>query len=128
MSAGRPDLVVLHGWGVNRCVWEDLRRPLAEHFRVHALDLPGFGGMPALDTYSLPRLAEHVLERAPAGACWLGWSLGAQIALQAALQAPQRIDRLVLVSATPRFMQAPDWPHGVEAVTMQRFCKLLNCR
>ena len=123
MSAARPDLVVLHGWGVNRCVWEDLQRPLARHFRVHALDLPGFGGTPALDSYSLPGLAEHVLERAPTGACWLGWSLGAQVALQAALQAPQKVDRLVLVSATPRFMQAPDWPHGVEAVTMRRFCE-----
>lgn len=122
MSSARPDLVVLHGWGVNRCVWEALQRPLAKHFRVRALNLPGFGGTPALDNYSLSRLAEHVLERVPAGACWLGWSLGAQVALQAALQAPQRIDRLVLVSATPRFMQAPDWPHGVEAVTMQRFC------
>lgn len=103
-------------------MWAGLRRGLSMHFQVHAVDLPGFGGTPALDSYSLSRLADHVLERVPSGACWLGWSLGAQVALQAALQAPQRVDRLVLVSATPRFMQGPDWPHGMQATTMQGFC------
>jgi pimeloyl-[acyl-carrier protein] methyl ester esterase len=121
-----PALVLLHGWGVNRCVWNHLVQPLSRHFRVHAPDLPGFGGTPAMDAYSLPLLADYMLDRVPSRACWLGWSLGGQVALQAALQAPQRVQRLVLVSATPCFMRSADWPHGLAVDDMRQFCAGLD--
>lgn len=126
MKESDPALVLLHGWGVNRGVWNHLMEPLSRHFRVHALDLPGFGGTPAMDAYSLPLLADYMLDRVPSRACWLGWSLGGQVALQAALQAPQRVQRLVLVGATPCFMRTADWPHGMAADDMRQFCAELN--
>ena len=42
--AGRgPDLVMVHGWGMNGAVFDAVGRELAQHFRVHILDLPGYG-------------------------------------------------------------------------------------
>jgi pimeloyl-[acyl-carrier protein] methyl ester esterase len=38
-----PDLVLLHGWGMHGGVWGDFALRLAEHHRVHAIDLPGHG-------------------------------------------------------------------------------------
>ena len=51
----------------------------------------------------------------------LGWSLGGTVALNWALQAPERISRIVLTAATPCFVQRPDWPHAMAQSTLQQF-------
>jgi pimeloyl-[acyl-carrier protein] methyl ester esterase len=62
-----------------------------------------------------------VLAAAPERAVWLGWSLGGMLALQAALAAPERVERLAVVASTPRFVADADWPHGLAAETLARF-------
>ena len=37
------DVVLLHGWGLNLRVWDELAEALARRFRVIAIDLPGHG-------------------------------------------------------------------------------------
>ncbi|HHQ4923588.1 TPA: alpha/beta fold hydrolase, partial [Aeromonas veronii] len=73
-----PDLVLLHGWGMNGAVWHGIARQLASHYRVHLVDLPGFGNSPLADEvdYSLPWLAEQVAAILPQKCHLLGWSLG----------------------------------------------------
>ncbi len=51
----------------------------------------------------------------------IGWSLGAAIALAFARARPDRVARLVLVGATPRFVTDVDWPHAMTAETLARF-------
>ena len=41
-----PDLVMVHGWGMNGAVFDAVGSELAQHFRVHILDLPGYGLSP----------------------------------------------------------------------------------
>jgi len=121
MMAGRP-LVMLHGWGMSSAVWDGLARELARDHRVMLLDLPGHGDSslePREET--LKDWALACLAAAPDGATWLGWSLGGLVAMQAALLAPERIRSLVLVAATPRFVQAEDWPHAVSETTLDQF-------
>jgi pimeloyl-[acyl-carrier protein] methyl ester esterase len=43
------------------------------------------------------------------------------LALRAAQQAPERIARLALVASSPRFVQAPDWPHAIPASVLAQF-------
>ncbi len=100
-----PPLVMLHGSGPGVSAWSNFAAnlpELAEHFRVLALDLPGFGrsGCPPLDRAyphvaadAVLRLLDHLgLERASL----LGNSFGGYAALECALTAPERVDRLVL--------------------------------
>jgi pimeloyl-[acyl-carrier protein] methyl ester esterase len=118
----RTDLVLLHGWGMNAAIWPALPPPLAARLRPCALDLPGHGGRafdPAL--VALPDWATDCLERAPERAIWLGWSLGGLVALQAALLAPERVQALILLSATPRFVQAVDWRAAMPEQTLAGF-------
>ncbi|MFA4944153.1 MAG: alpha/beta fold hydrolase [Lentisphaeria bacterium] len=42
----------------------------------------------------------------------VGWSLGAMIALEAALARPAAVARLILVAGTPRFCATDGWPAG----------------
>ena len=121
-----PDLVLLHGWGMNAGVWQPVIDDLAARHRITALELPGHGASafdPARGT--LRDWAAACLDAAPEQAVWLGWSLGAQVALQAALDAPDRVRALVAVAGTPRFVQGPDWPHAMPDATFRQFAAAL---
>ncbi|TAN37189.1 MAG: alpha/beta fold hydrolase [Verrucomicrobia bacterium] len=70
----------------------------------------------AVTDFAEPQLlaAYEPLPKFDQPALLLGWSLGGLRALRAALAEPERWLGLVLVSSTPCFCSAPDWPHGVE--------------
>lgn len=121
-----PDLVLLHGWGMNAGVWQPVLDALAARHRVTLLELPGHGASGYDATRgSLRDWADACLDAAPGRAAWLGWSLGAQVALEAALTSPARVRALVAVTGTPRFVQDADWPHAMPAVTFHQFADSL---
>ncbi|MEA3640686.1 MAG: alpha/beta fold hydrolase [Lamprobacter sp.] len=87
MYNDRPNLVLLHGWGMNNAVWDALPATLTDRFQLHPIELPGHGQARFEPQWrDLPDWADTVLAQAPEQAIWLGWSLGALVALQAALQ------------------------------------------
>lgn len=122
-----PDLVLVHGWGLHGGIWGDLPARLAKHFRVTTLDLPGHGrSREVISDLSLDAFTDRVAELCPGAAVWLGWSLGGLIALNAALRHPHKVAKLVLVGATPKFVQAPDWSHAMPAGMFADFASSLR--
>ncbi len=121
-----PDLVLLHGWGMHGGIWDALREPLAQKFRLHLIDLPGYGASAHREPYTLAELARAVAQAMPERAHVCGWSLGGQVALRLALDFPARVERLVLIATTPCFRQRPDWPHGMDEPTMEEFARSLE--
>ena len=121
-----PDLALLHGWGLHGGIWEDVRERLAQYFRVHVVDLPGYGSNPACEPYTLETLARRVAAALPEYTHVVGWSLGGQVALQWARVAPQQIDKLILISTTPCFGQREDWTHGLSDPVMAEFATSLE--
>ena len=126
---GTP-LLLWHGWGMNLRVFDALRGALNDRWRTTAVDLPGHGqsswptefnsAATDIDAMLPPLLA--TLPPATGAAprvTLIGWSLGGQLALRAAMLAPERIARLVLIGTTPRFVSAPDWPHGLPESVLQ---------
>ena len=118
-----PDLVLLHGWGMNNGVWHPVMPLLAEHFRVTAIELPGHGVSDELD--HAVDWAEAVLQSAPQRAIWMGWSLGAQLAAKAALIAPGRVSGLLMLGGTPKFVATDDWPHAMDPQVFHQFAEAL---
>lgn len=113
MGAG-PDLVLLHGWGFHSGIWQSLAEYLRGHFRVTLVDLPGHGRSDSLPQGDrLDAVAEAVAAVAPSSAFWLGWSLGGLVALQVAINYPERVNKLVLIATIPRFVIASDWLDAV---------------
>ncbi|WP_429068189.1 pimeloyl-ACP methyl ester esterase BioH [Aeromonas bestiarum] len=121
-----PDLVLLHGWGMNGAVWHGIAQPLAAHYRLHLVDLPGFGNSPLADgsDYSLPWLAEQVAAVLPQKCHLLGWSLGGLVASQLALTQPERCQSLITVASSPCFMARDDWP-GIAPKVLTGFNQML---
>ncbi len=117
-----PPLVLLHGWAMHGGLFAPLVPAFAARYRVHVVDLPGHGFSATVAPYSLDRLTDALAAALPAQpATFLGWSLGAIVALQFALRFPQRVSALQLVAATPRFTSAADWPHAMAPQTLARF-------
>jgi pimeloyl-[acyl-carrier protein] methyl ester esterase len=127
-SATAPDrdLVLLHGWGMNAAVWDGLPAALTANLVQHRIELPGHGESPfgpPLDggPGALWAWADACLAAAPERSVWLGWSLGGLVALAAALRAPERIQALILMTATPRFVRAADWTPAMPEETLAQF-------
>ena len=117
----KPELVLLHGWGAHSGVWQTVLPMLSENFRVTCIDLPGHGNSPALADNSIDSWAKAVLEVAPEKAIWLGWSLGGLIGQRAASMEKARLEKLILLSSTPKFVASEGWPDAVDEKTFHEF-------
>lgn len=115
------NLVLIHGWGMHGGVWQPLVKKLSQHFSLCIVDLPGMGFSRPIEPGHLHAVAESVAESLPANADICGWSLGGQVAMRIALLQPDRVRRMVLVGTTPRYVNTPDWQHGIEASIFQQF-------
>jgi pimeloyl-ACP methyl ester carboxylesterase len=93
------DVVLVHSGITDSGEWDDVRPLLAREHRVVTPDLPGFGATP-LQPGELS-LADNLLEPVAGPAALVGTSLGGRAVLEAALAAPERVVKLVLIDANP---------------------------
>lgn len=121
MPSIKPVLALVHGWGMNARVFDMLAAQLNAEFEVRALNLPGHGGRDVLPLNTLQSWADDLAQQLPANTMLLGWSLGGLVAMRAALDHPDRINRLILQSSTPRFVATADWLHGLALADLQAF-------
>lgn len=129
MTDSVPPIFAIPGWGMTAGSLEGLLRRLEAH-RLHGTvtDLPGHGQSRPLTAPDAADWPEALLAAAPPRAVWLGWSLGASLALAGALRAPERVAGLVLIAPPLKFTAGPDWPWGVEAAWLERFAAELAVR
>jgi len=122
-----PDLVLLHGWGLHGEIFAGILPVLSEHYRVHVVDIPGFGRSPIANAdYTLALLIEQITAVVPRKAHWLGWSMGGMIAMATAIHRPDCIDKLVTVAASPKFTSADDWVYATKAEVLDGFLEYLQ--
>ena len=121
MTSPKPVLALLHGWGMNARVFDTLADCLADDFEVRALSLPGHGGREALPHNTLQSWADDLAQQLPQHSIVLGWSLGGQVAMRAALDHPHTISRLVLLASTPAFVATADWQAGMARTDLEAF-------
>jgi (E)-2-((N-methylformamido)methylene)succinate hydrolase len=99
----KPTMVLLHGVGLDRTVWEPVTALLPDDVEVLALDLPGHGRQrPAPDGVTLADLAGEVAGSVPPGSHLVGFSLGALVAQHLARHRPDLVATLTSVSSVCR--------------------------
>ena len=121
MTSPKPVLALVHGWGMNARVFDKLATLLAAGYEVRALNLPGHGGRAALPTHTLQSWADDLVQQLPKNTTLLGWSLGGQVAMRAALDHPDIITRLIVLASTPKFVESDGWGHGMALADLQEF-------
>lgn len=98
-SAGDgPTLVLVHGFTQTGRLWGGLQDGVAPGRRLVLVDLPGHGGSAAVRA-DLPSGA-RLLGLAGGAGDYLGYSMGARFCLHLALERPDLVRRLVLISGT----------------------------
>ncbi|HTN23702.1 MAG TPA: alpha/beta fold hydrolase [Solirubrobacteraceae bacterium] len=110
MGAG-PDVLLLHGLGSAKSSFFDAAAALSRRYRVHVLDLPGFGASskPATAPYTARYFADTV--RATMDALGIarahiaGNSMGGRVAIELGLRHPERVASLALLCPAVAFVK-----------------------
>ncbi len=106
---GAPTVILLHGWGTTAALnWFRCFDPLAEHYRVIAMDVRGHGqGIRARSIFRLEDCADDVAVLAEQLGIKkfipVGYSMGGTIAQLVAHRHGPMVDGLVLCSTAPEF-------------------------
>ncbi|MCA9522676.1 MAG: alpha/beta fold hydrolase [Myxococcales bacterium] len=117
VEAGPADaevVLLLHGWPTSSYLYRDVIPPLAQRYRVLALDLPGFGrsDKPLGASYGFrffEACIEELLSRLAIERLTLAvHDLGGPIGLYWAVEHPERLERLILLNTViyPEFSWA----------------------
>jgi 3-oxoadipate enol-lactonase len=125
---GERVVVLLGSLGSTLDMWNAQVPALAERFRVLRVDHPGHGESPLLYVRSIEGITQDVValldELRLDRVSFCGLSLGGAVGMRLALDAPERLDRLVLCSTSMRFATPEFWEErarvvrerGVEAI------------
>lgn len=106
VSGEGPDVILIPGLASSGAVWDETVKRLAQHHRVHVVQVAGFAGAPAGPNAQGPLLAPMVEELSEYAAklghpAIIGHSLGGLAALEAAAKHPEAVGRVLVVDALP---------------------------
>jgi pimeloyl-[acyl-carrier protein] methyl ester esterase len=104
------DIILLHGWGCDSRHMQSIVDSLASHFRIQNIDLPGAGRSdwdPGIRT--IHDFADQLLKELPKTAIYIGWSFGALVTISIASRYPDRVERLIGIGSTPKFIASQGW-------------------
>ncbi|WCB95789.1 esterase/lipase [Baekduia alba] len=111
-TGAAPDVLLIHGLGAAKSSFFDCAALLAEAgHRVHAIDLPGFGGSskPPTAPYTATWFAKTVLavmdELEIASAHVVGNSMGGRVALEIGLRRPERVRSIAALCPAVAFVK-----------------------
>ena len=127
-SGNGPNLILLHGWAMNRYCWHQLIPILEKFYNLVRVDLPGHGDGCG-SCFSFSRTDELITELSnlcEEGATWIGWSLGGLLAQRVAQAYPHKVKRLICVASAACFMQKDGWSEGVSKEDFNHFLKVFK--
>jgi len=94
-------VILLHGFTHTGRSWEPVVAALGERYRPLAPDIRGHGTASDRTPVTLEAVIDDVAGLAPETFTLAGYSMGGRIALHVALALPDRVERLVLIGASP---------------------------
>ena len=107
VGKGKPVLMI-PGLNSSADVWKETCAGLQPQVQCHIVNLPGFAGVPAVETESFvtdmrDRLLRYTDQKKLKKPAIVGHSLGGELALMMAIEAPKRFEQIVVVDSLPFF-------------------------
>jgi pimeloyl-[acyl-carrier protein] methyl ester esterase len=119
----------LHGWATDHRVWADI---LVNFDNAAAIDLPGYG-LPARRAWDTPTINPAVDEVLFAikttatdeaeAVIGIGWSLGGQLLLKAAIENPDFFKGIILIATTPSFVKREGFSQAKSPALVRRMIR-----
>ncbi|HZQ19918.1 MAG TPA: 3-oxoadipate enol-lactonase [Terriglobales bacterium] len=116
-----PVLVLSHSIGADQGMWQPQVQDLLPHFRILRYDTLGHGASDAPKSdYSIAHLGRQLIDLLDvlniSKTAFCGLSLGSAIGQWLAINAPERLTKLILASTTARFGTRESWQERMETV------------
>jgi 3-oxoadipate enol-lactonase len=123
-SERRPALLFSNSLGTNISMWDRQMPILARDFRILRYDTRGHGqSSVSPGPYAMDHLADDVLALLDQlridRVHFCGLSMGGMIGMLLAVQAPQRLGKLVLCNTAPKIGSAEQWNARIDTVRKQ---------
>ncbi len=118
-----PDLVLLHGWGFNSELFNELIAKYKDQYRITKIDLPGHGRSNDVDG-GIDEWCDEIIKILPNNPILLGWSLGGLLTINIATKI--KISKLILSASSPNFVQNSNWQYGIDADNFKQFSNALQ--
>jgi sigma-B regulation protein RsbQ len=130
-----PAIVFAHGYGTSQQMWRLVAPAFAERHRVVLFDHVG-SGMSDRSSYSTERydtlegyasdLLEIIAELELRDVTYVGHSVSAMIGVIAAVREPSAISRLVMLGASPRYINDGDYVGGFDAADVDALLEAIE--
>lgn len=102
------NLVLLHGFGFSSGIFQTLIDKYKNQYAITAIDLPGHGSSA---DHKCDEWIPEIIKILPPKPILLGWSLGGLLAIKIANLI--KVDKLILVATTPKFVTDAEWKFGI---------------
>lgn len=102
---GKPDLVLIPGFGCSGDVWEETVLQYKKQFTCHVLTMPGFAGVKPQENPSFQgwsdEIADYIKTEKLEQPLLIGHSMGGGLAMNIAADHPKLISKIIVVDALP---------------------------
>ncbi|KAL3526854.1 hypothetical protein ACH5RR_011510 [Cinchona calisaya] len=135
LGSGEKAIILGHGFGTDQSVWKHLVPHLVDEYRVVLYDNMGAGPTnpdyfdferySSLEGYAYDLLA--ILEELQLHSCiFVGHSLSSMTGAIASILRPDLFDKLIMISASPRFINTDDYYGGFEKEDIDQLCNAIE--
>lgn len=114
-------IVMLHGWGADSQIWQQLPQQLSLLADVITLDLPGCGQSAPIADYSVDGLLRWMQQVLPSHCTLVGLSLGGMLCRLYAASFPETVDSLITISSNEQFVADERYPDAMPLADFTAF-------
>ena len=134
-AAGAPVLLLCHGFGCDQNIWRPIVDRLSSRFRIVLMDHVGAGASDpaAWDAGKYSQLSgyasdvEEILRELDLrDVVFVGHSVAAMIGALAAIAAPERFAKLIMVTPSPRYVDDGDYRGGFSEADIDELLESLD--
>ncbi|WP_324672291.1 alpha/beta hydrolase [Hymenobacter sp. GOD-10R] len=135
IGEGKTPIILCHGFGCNQQIWHYLATPLAARHQLILFDHVGAGesDVSAYDSKKYSTLggyAQDIVEICQVlklqEVVIVGHSVGAMIAMLAAIQAPEQFSKVIMLAPSPCYVNEPGYYGGFDQEDVQQLLQLME--
>lgn len=122
-------ILFIHGWGVDRRIWNQQIKYFSQEYKVLSIDLPGHGksSWEGVSLDVIARDIKEILEKLDFNESGVvGSSLGGLIALKILEIDPKIFKFVSFVGSQPKFLWSDDYPYGLTKDEVEHLAQQLR--